>query len=287
VSIPGIVLHEAAETQLNSFLETPTHALLLAGPTGSGKTHIAAYLSMRLLDGRELETNAYYRVITPEKGSIAIEQIRELIGFFRLKVPGTAKIKRIAVVQDADAMGGEAQNALLKLLEEPPTDSVLVLTSSQPQKLLPTIRSRVQLVQLATSSTEVLTQHFAALKYDGSAITSALLRAGTNVAEATRLLAEGPDASNSTIDLVKQVLGGTSYDRLLLVDGLAKQKDATAAFVSTLTTIAMASLESAARKGGTSVHRWQSVLEAAHTAQDALDHSGNAKLVLTELMLAM
>lgn len=287
MNVAGVVLHETAETQLNSFLDAPTHALLLAGPTGSGKTHVAASLAMQLLDTVELESHAYYRVIAPEKSSIAIEQVRELISFFRLKVPGTATIKRVAIIQDADAMGGEAQNALLKLLEEPPTDSVLVLTSSQPQSLLPTIRSRVQLVQLASPGAEALTEHFTALGYDGSAITSALLRAGTNIAEATRLLAEGPDASSSTIDLVKQVLGGTSYDRLLLVDGLAKQKDATTAFVSTLTTIAMASLESAARKGGANVHRWQSVLEAAHTAQDALDHSGNAKLVLTELMLAM
>jgi len=287
MNVPGMVLHETAEAQLNSFLSAPTHALLLAGPIGSGKTHIAASLAMQLLGASELETHAYFRVITPVKGTIAIEQIRELIGFFRLKVPGAAKIKRVAVIQDADAMGGEAQNALLKLLEEPPSDSVLVLTSSQPQSLLPTIRSRVQLVQLASPSTEVLTQHFITLGYDGPAITGALLRAGTNVAEAARLLAEGPDASSPTIDLVKQVLGGTSYDRLLLVDGLAKQKEATAAFVSTLTTIAMASLESAARKGGANVHRWQSVLEAAHTAQGALDHSGNAKLVLTELMLAM
>ena len=58
-----------------------------------------------------------------EKGSIAIEQIRALISFFQLKVPGKTKIKRVAIIQDADRMGLEAQNALLKALEEPPEDS--------------------------------------------------------------------------------------------------------------------------------------------------------------------
>ena len=51
--------------------------------------------------------------------------------------------------------------------------------------------------------------------------------------------------------------------------------------------LGMASLAAAASKGATSVDRWQSILQAAHTAQDALERSGNTKLVLTELMLAL
>jgi hypothetical protein len=107
------------------------------------------------------------------------------------------------------------------------------------------------------------------------------------VAEAERLLATQTDGPDAVVGLVKQVLGGTTYERMLLVDGLAKQKEGLREFVDTLATVAMASLNAAARKGAPSVARWQHVLQAAHTAQDALDRSGNAKLVLTELMLAL
>lgn len=287
MNVPDILLHPSASSQLDAFLETPTHAVLVVGPRGIGKTHIAAALATNLLEVPSLENYAYFRTISPAGDSIAIEQIRELISFFRLKVPGKTPIKRVAIMEDAEVMGVEAQNALLKLLEEPPTDSVLILTTSTPQKLLPTIRSRAQALQLAGPNAEMLTQHFTTLGHDTSAVASALLRSSTNVAEATRLLTAGDMTGSTTLDLVKTALGGTTYDRLLLVDSLAKQKDIAREFASTLSAVAVASLESAARRRNTSVDRWRIVLEAAHTAEDALAHSGNTKLVLTELMLAM
>jgi replication-associated recombination protein RarA len=291
MNVPGIVLHQSAQTQLETFLAAPAHAVLLGGPAGTGKTHVAAAAAAQLLDTTVdgLENHGYYRVVAPAPASISIEQIRELIGFFRLKVPGKGTIKRVAVIQDADSMGTEAQNALLKLLEEPPADSVLILTSSQPERLLRTIRSRVQLLQLPAPDAAQLRAHFAAGGFAEAAIASALLRAGTNVAEAERLLSAKTDASDTAVTLVKQALSGTSYDRLLLVEPLVKAKDKAQLhqFVDTLAAVATASLEAAARKGTGTVGRWQSVLQAAHDAQDALERSGNAKLVLTELMLAL
>lgn len=235
---------------VDDFIGAPTHALLLAAQPGSDPSATATDLARRLLKVQTLENHPYYRGVLPDtqKNSILIEQIRELLAFFRLKVPGSAKIKRVAVIQEAQTMTGEAQNALLKLLEEPPEGSVLILTSTRPQGLLPTIRSRVQTVHLQSAAAKPETE---------------------------------------AIQLVKQVLSGTTYDRLLLVDGLSKQKEAAAAFVGTLSTVALASLEPAARKGGAGVARWQTVLQAAATAENALMHNGNTKLVLTELMLAM
>jgi hypothetical protein len=204
----------------------------------------AANASQALLEGHK----EYLQTVTPDsKGLIPIEQIRELISSFRLKVPGKGVIKRVAIVETADAMSLEAQNALLKLLEEPPTDSVLILTSEQPQELLATIRSRVQHLHLTSSAL--------------------------------------PPESES-VQLVKRVLAGSAYERLLLIEGPLKAKDTAAAFVTTLATVAEASLEMAARKGNTT-DRWQRVLSAAYQAQQALGRNGNTKLVLTELMLVL
>lgn len=286
MNVSGIVLHNTAALQLDSFIANPTHALLLVGSEGTGKTHVAHELSRQLLHVPTLDNHAYFQIITPKNNSITIEQIRELIGFFQLKVPGSAAIKRVAIIQDADTMGHAAQNALLKLLEEPPADSVLILTTSRPQRLLVTIRSRVQALTLAQPAPEALSEHFQAAGYATSAVSAALLRSGTNIAAAERLLAsEAP--GDDVVGLVKQVLGGTPYERMLLVDSLAKQKDAAREFLDTLATVAMASLQAAATRGATAVNRWKAVLQAAHTAQEAYERNGNAKLVLTELMLAL
>lgn len=287
MNIPGIVLHPHAAAQLDEYLKTPAHAVLLAGPAGSGKTQIAQSLAQQLLGVSSLDNQPYVRIVSPKNGSIAIEQIRELIGFFRLSVPGKSAIKRVAVIEDAETMGTEAQNALLKLLEEPPAGSALILTSSQPKLLLPTIRSRTQLLQLAAPDETALKQHFATLGYDATVVSNTLLRTGSNVAESTELLSGAEAKADDGIQLVKQALSGSSYDRLLLVEGLAKQKGAASNFADTLATVAMASLESAAQKGSASLERWQQVLRASQTAQEAFERSGNAKLVLTELMLAL
>jgi len=289
MNIAGIVLHPSAARQLDELVAAPTHAVLLTGPVGSGKTYVAEQLAATLLgcETAALENHAYYRVVGPNNGSISIEQIRELGGFFRLKVPGGAAVERIAVLQDADTMGAEAQNALLKLLEEPPVGSMLVLTSSQPGRLLQTIRSRLQLLRLPTPEQQALLEHFAAAGYDTPAIQAALLRGGSNLAEVQSILGGGAAMSAEVVPLVKQALGATSYDRLLLVDGLAKQKESAHAFVDTLATIAAVSLEAAASKQTNNLDRWASILQAAHCAQEAMSRNGNTKLVLTELMLAL
>lgn len=283
----GLVIHPEAARLLDDFIGSPTHAMLLTGTRGTGKTHLARHIAAALL-AIDLagSNNPYYQELTPVKDVITIEQVRGLIRFFQLVVPGKARVKRVAVVQDADTMGIEAQNALLKLLEEPPEGSVLLLTSSHPQRLLPTIRSRAQHIVLPNPPAELLEAHFTAQGHAVEALRSVTLRYGGDIAAIQTALSGGTDDA-SALALVKQALGTTSYERLLLVDGLAKQKQATVDFTDTLAAVALASLEAAAGKGAQTIARWHGVLEAAHTAQAALARNGNAKLVLIELMLAL
>ena len=89
-----------------------------------------------------------YFEIFPEKKQISIDKIRELKGHIYQK-PIKSKVKFVAV-KDADLLTLEAQNALLKLLEEPPAHAVIVLATGSGQKLLPTIRSRTVEIDIRT-----------------------------------------------------------------------------------------------------------------------------------------
>jgi hypothetical protein len=94
---------------------------------------------------RYLPDNAL--VETEDRVSILIEQMRNLDKSL-VHMP-SINTKRIVLILEADQMTEEAANCLLKTLEEPPVDTIFVLTSSRPEYLLPTIRSRCRIVPFA------------------------------------------------------------------------------------------------------------------------------------------
>jgi len=91
-------------------------------------------------------------VISPEKDVIKINQIRMLKKMAYLK-PMIGK-KRVFIVKNAEKMKNEAANSLLKVLEEPPLFSYIILLTQNPYIILPTIKSRCQMLSFSTVSRE-------------------------------------------------------------------------------------------------------------------------------------
>ncbi|MCQ4347860.1 DNA polymerase III subunit delta' [Pseudomonas stutzeri] len=134
------------------------HAYLLHGPTGIGKRALAERLTRLLLCAAPQDDEAcgrckaclllhagthpdYFELLPEEPDKpIKVDQVRELVEF----VARTAQLggRKLVVLEPAEAMNLNAANALLKSLEEPSGDTVLLLVSHQPSRLLPTIRSR-------------------------------------------------------------------------------------------------------------------------------------------------
>jgi DNA polymerase III subunit delta' len=137
-------------------------SLIFAGPEGVGKREAALALALAVncldpvddpemgRDGcgecascRRISRQTFPDVVTirPEEGaSIKIDQIREVVGQTAYR-PFEGK-SRVVIIDNADQMGDDAQNALLKTLEEPPARNVFVLVTARPATLLVTIRSR-------------------------------------------------------------------------------------------------------------------------------------------------
>lgn len=138
------------------------HAYLLHGPQGIGKRAMAERLMARLLCQQPKGADACGHcksclllkagshpdnfVLEPEEVDkpIKVDQVRELVAF----VVQTAQLagRKVILIEPVEAMNVNASNALLKSLEEPSGDTVLLLVSHQPSRLLATIKSRCQQV---------------------------------------------------------------------------------------------------------------------------------------------
>jgi hypothetical protein len=130
---------------------TLPHALLITGPPGWGDDLLANWLALTLLNvapDRDAAQLAHpdLRWVVAEGAVIKVDMVREINDFAH----GTAQAghRKVAVLLDADALNVNAANALLKTLEEPPAGTHLLLASSRPGRLLPTIRSRCQAVTI-------------------------------------------------------------------------------------------------------------------------------------------
>jgi DNA polymerase-3 subunit delta' len=153
------------------------HALILKGKEGIGKYDFAMKFTKSYLCQNPLanhvpcevcsscewfpESHPDFKHIAPieseddesskrktiRKKSIVIDQIRELSEYLELSAHQESG-KRVVLIEPADSLNQAASNALLKILEEPPENTLFILLSSQIQKLIATIRSRCQLLDL-------------------------------------------------------------------------------------------------------------------------------------------
>ncbi len=130
-----LTLHPQTKRQLELAVARQPQALILHGSFGVGLHTIARALAIEISDKHNV-----LEILPDEKGSIKIEVIRQLYNQTRTK----RSKKLVIVIDNADAMLAPAQNALLKLLEDTPKNSVFLLTTHYPQLMLPTIRSRAQ-----------------------------------------------------------------------------------------------------------------------------------------------
>lgn len=139
----------SVKSKLKRAIETGniTNAYLLTGPEGVGKKMVAEDFAESLL-GLRLENSPDYKCIGVKKGenSIKIDQIRDMIGDMSIKPYGDYKI---FIIDDADKMTIQAQNALLKTLEEPSAYGIIILVTRNDQALLDTIRSRCLEIKFA------------------------------------------------------------------------------------------------------------------------------------------
>ena len=181
-----------------------SHFYLISGPAGSGKHTLAKLLSAAILCQGEhkpcLSCNACRKVMSsnhpdcitvddPEHKTVAVEIVRNARADMYV-MPNESDRKIYIFPQELRV---EGQNALLKILEEPPEYGVFILLSDNPEKLLPTVRSRcteLSLLALAEATLrQALRKEFP--EADEDSLSAAIHRSGGYLGQAKALLSEG------------------------------------------------------------------------------------------------
>lgn len=284
--IRELVLHPATRRQLADFTAAPPHAVLLVGPAGSGKQTLAASLSATILQlsAKGFADYPYKITIVSEDGkAIGIDAVRQLEHFLSLKVPGQGAHNRAVIIDNAQLLSLEAQNALLKTLEEPPLGTFIILTLDNEQAVLPTIRSRAPAITVMRPERGALETHFRSRSFDTPAIDQAYAISGGLPGLMHALLEETDHPLKLATERARQLLSQSTYERLLTIDELAKQRQLALDTMFILQQMAHVSLRTATP---VTAAKWQAVLRASYQAAEALAANAQPKLALTNLALS-
>lgn len=194
---------------------------------------------------RELHriTDSNFHIVTPAP-SIGIDAIRDLQRLLSRKPYGGGS--RLIVLSGMEKATTEAQNALLKLLEEPPADTYIIITTTAEEAVLPTILSRCRSIRHASAS-------------DG-------------------------ESTPELQTVVKKILSARPGERILLAQEIAKTKEDTLVFLSSLIQLAQRQLHQSVIPSGTLL-QWATILKHTEHARQYVERNVNFKATVDILFL--
>ena len=211
--MPNAYINSYTQQRLNILVKDLPQSIVFTGPEGVGLSSAISYVTAFL--------HAMPIYVLPEKddkvdierGVITVDTIRRL--YSMTKTIETRK--RLIVIDYAERMGARAQNAFLKLLEEPGENTHFILLTHTLSSLLPTVRSRVQAVEVKPVTNEQSEALLTELKVSDATRRSQLLFIAAGRPAHLTLLATNEKAFEARAKIVRDArtfLQGTMYDRL-------------------------------------------------------------------------
>jgi len=237
----SLIYNPETKQLLKKTRESLPHALLLEGQNGAGLYTIAANLGGLNVAALMQPTDAEGNIDTSPKGIVRLAQIHELHDLTK----GKTREQRVFIIDDADHMNVQAQNAFLKLLEEPAANVHFILTAHQPHLLLPTVLSRVQRARIAPVSS-LESQHFIKTLgiSDPRKAQQLLFIADGKPAEIARLAADEKyfSAQASLMNDARTLISGTQAERMILISQYYSDRAKSLQLLQSAKTIASFSL---------------------------------------------
>lgn len=270
------LFHPFSAQTLAQVKKSLPQSLLLSGPYGIGLTTAARWLANNSIVERLVPRDAKGNLSS--SGTISVEVIRGLYE----KTRSRATTQQIVVISNAERMSTAASGAFLKLLEEPSASVHFILTSHLPNQLLPTIRSRLQHVELRPLAAE----QTATLLASHNVINPIKRRqlefiASGLPAEMTRLIQDEAyfNEQAKMIGDARDFLKGDRYKKLLIIQAYRQDRTRILQLCDAILTLLRRTL--AAQPQPALVRQIEHLLEA----RERIAAGGNAMLQLAQFVI--
>jgi DNA polymerase-3 subunit delta' len=220
------LIHPASDHILSLLMKNLPQSLLITGPEGIGLSAVSRYVAESISKIFITVLPEKDEKVDIEKGTINVASIRKLYDQTRTKSVGN----RIILIDYAERMTVQAQNAFLKLLEEPGVGTYFILATHTPTRLLPTVASRVQSIELIPLNAGQTEAFINTLNVTDIHIRAQLLFMADGLpAELSRLTQNSVyfDAKVAIVRDARELLQGSTYKKLLIAQKYKDDREAT------------------------------------------------------------
>lgn len=272
------LFHPKTKLLIDSYLEMMPHSLLLVAPSGSGKLYRAMWLA------EQAQLTPIHVSVLSDKKLIGIEQIQHLYTQTRSGSP------TMVIIEGAEQMSTDAQNALLKLLEEPPESTHFTLTANSTEGVLPTIRSRCQVITLIPPTVPDLKKYARTISkdLDDSELSALVATTQGRVGTLMSILSDtsANESHSALVAEAKQFYSGSSYDRLKIAQSHNLDRDWALRLLELLSVIITALIGSGSNDPARA-KRLQRQVDEIERATTAIKQAGNPKIHISRLALTL
>ncbi len=284
-----LLINKRTKQALDAFLEQPAHGLVIFGPNGAGKDFLAKLIASTLLNVPESKLMScldFIYIGGEQVKSIGITEIRQLKSDVKLKNTSSEKISRVVLISHAEKLTIEAQNALLKLLEEPNDNNLIILTAINASELLTTINSRLQSIVIRPVSLKLAQQYSGLSKSEIESIWR--LSAGMPGLLISLLAKDKNHELYKAIELAKSILGQPVYERLNIINQIVADTDQVQLLFDSIEKVLSATHSLALSKNELAkADRILSSRLALYNSRQRHDKGCNLKLNLLELFVSV
>ena len=273
----NVLFHPINQRQIDSLVKDLPQALLLSGPAGFGLINIAIHIAAKLGINPDYIYPEKDEVVDKTKGTISVEMIRGLYNSSSSK-----GANKIIIITPTDKMTTQAQNAFLKLLEEPNDNIHFMLITSDTSKILPTILSRVielNIQRLTNSQTEEILDN---LNVTDAHKRTQLSYIANGLPQELEKLAKDKEYFQKKSEIIRdarELLTGNNYSKLKIAQKYKDDRPETLALIDSALNILDKTISSNPK------NETFALIESFLSIRGKIEQNGNIRLNITKLAI--